>query len=213
MGVANPKGSWAPKDSLDKLTTAAGEGAVNPDTRPDVVAAAADLSKTQADLALQKAIRIPDPTFSLFYEHNPPNTPGPDTFGLGVSFPLPLWNLNRGNIRAAQATTEQSALTLGKLEAQARADIADAEIAYAEARRRSGLYENEIRPRAARVRETIAFAYQKGGASLVDLLTAERDDNSIRLAAAEALADAANAAADLNSARNVVPTTQLTSKQ
>jgi outer membrane protein, heavy metal efflux system len=123
---------------------------------------------------------------------------------------LPLWNHNRGNIRAAEAMREQSEWSLGKITAQAQADIAIAELTYEEALQRWKRYQEEIRPRSAQVRESIAFAYGKGGASLVDLLTAERDDNSVRLAAAQALSDAASAAADLKAARTVISETELT---
>jgi len=71
-------------------------------------------------------------------------------------------------------------------------------------------YQEQIRPRSAQVRQSIAFAYSKGGASLVDLLTAERDDNNVRLATAQALSDAASTAADLKAARTIVSETELT---
>jgi cobalt-zinc-cadmium efflux system outer membrane protein len=211
MGVPDPKGRWTPQDSLEVLTQAppVTEPAQGPEARPDILAAEADLRKAQSDLALQKALRIPDPTFSLFYERNPPGPPGPDTMGIGVSFPLPLWNLNRGNIRAAEAAREQSALALAKVKAQAQADVANAWLAYEEARGRLRRYTEQIRPKSAQVRESVAFAYSKGGASLVDLLTAERDDNNVRLATAQALSDTASAAADLKAARAVVSEREL----
>jgi cobalt-zinc-cadmium efflux system outer membrane protein len=82
-------------------------------------------------------------------------------------------------------------------------------LAYQEARARLQRYQEQIRPRSAQVRESVAFAYDKGGASLVDLLTAERDDNNVRLAAAQALSDTASTAADLKAARTVVSETEL----
>lgn len=203
MGEAEPKGNWTPTDSLNDLTLV--PPPANPsriDTvRADVLAAEADLRRSQLNLKLQEAMRVPDPTFIIEYEHEPPGPPGPDTFGVGVSFPLPLWNWNRGNIKAAQATVDQAALALEKLKQQAAADIANAETAYKETFDRLLQYRNQIRPHAAKVRDAVAFAYEKGGASLVDLLTAERDDNNVRLATAQALSDAAGAAADLIAAR------------
>jgi cobalt-zinc-cadmium efflux system outer membrane protein len=100
-------------------------------------------------------------------------------------------------------------LSLGKIAAQARADIANAEVAYQEAQVRLRRYQDQIRPRSAQVRESVAFAYSKGGASLVDLLTAERDDNNIRLATAQARSDTVSAAADLKGARAIVSETEL----
>jgi len=212
MGVHQPKGDWIPLDSLESLSVPimSSETHASPGARPDVMAAEADLRKAKSDVELQKALRIPDPTFSVLYERNPPGPPGPDTLGVGVSFPLPLWNRNRGNINAAEASREQSALALSKLEAQAKADLAAAQVAYQEADTRLKRYQEQILPRSAQVRESVAFAYSKGGASLVDLLTAERDDNNIRLAIAQARSDRASAAADLHAAATTISPNQLT---
>jgi outer membrane protein, heavy metal efflux system len=213
LGVDQPAGNWTPTDSLEKLATSAPIAPQNTanGARPDVLAAETGLKGSEADLKLQKAIRIPDPTFSLLGEHEPPGGgPAVNTFGIGISFPLPLWNRNRGGIQSAQATVSQNEIALAKVKAQVAMDIADAEIAYNEASARLHHYQADIRPNAAKVRETIAFAYEKGGASLVDLLTAERDDNSIRLATSQAMADTANAAADLAAARNVLSKSELT---
>ena len=134
-------------------------------------------------------------------EHNPPGGgPPEDTVGIGVSFPLPLWNRNHGEIQSAQATVAKNELALAKARAQAAADVALARSAWQEATDRLVRYEKQIRPNAGAVRAAVAFAYEKGGASLVDLLEAERADNDARLATAQAQADTASAVADLNAA-------------
>jgi outer membrane protein, heavy metal efflux system len=215
MGIDHPKGDWFPAESLEELAVAPPphpEGQPGAD-RPDVLAAEADVRKSLGDLKLQKALRIPDPTFLAQYERNPPGPPGPNTFGLGVSFPLPLWNWNKGGIKTAQGALDQAELQLGKLKAQVYSEVASAQIGYDEAITRLRRYEEQIRPRAAKVRESVAFAYEKGGASLVDLLTAERDDNAVRLAAAQAMSDTASAAADLAAAQNVLSEKELNSSK
>ena len=214
MGVKQPKGYWTPGDSLETLMEVSSAVAAlgsNPDAaRPDVLAAKADLQGGQAQLQLQKAMRIPDPTFSVGAEHNPPGGgPAVDTFLLGVSFPLPLWNRNGGNIKAAQAAVEQFGDMLGKIKAQAAADIADAESAHHEARERWLRYRDETAPKSAKVRESVAFKYDRGAATLADLLNAEQTDNTIRLALAQAMNDTASTAADLIAARTVLTETEL----
>ena len=200
LAVSNPKGNWAPGDSLDKLASlpfTRQEGSPGA-FRPDLFAAEAVARKAEADLRLQKAMRIPDPTLMLMYEHEPPDAI--NTIGLGVAFPLPLWNRNRGAIQAAAAQREQSALAVQKLKAQIAAEINTASLSYADAAARLRRQRDEIQPKSAEITKTISFAYQKGGASLLDLLIAERNDNDIRLATAQAMADAANAAAALKAA-------------
>jgi len=217
MGLTHPKGAWRPVESLDNLAglLAPPPAETKPNAaRPDVLAAEADLRGGLANLKLQKALRIPDPTFSLGYEHEPPGGGPPvDTFNLGVSFPLPLWNRNGGNIKAAQASLQQFEFALGKVRTQAKADVANAEVEYGEADSRLHRYQEQIRPKATQVRESVAFAYEKGGASLVDLLDAERTDNDVRLAAAQALSDTASAVADLKAARTVLSEAELNSNK
>jgi cobalt-zinc-cadmium efflux system outer membrane protein len=127
-----------------------------------------------------------------------------DTLLVGVSFPLPLWNWNRGEIKSAQATVDKNTLALAKAKAQAAADIADAQAEFQEASARLARYQDQILPKSKKVRESVAFAYEKGGASLVDLLEAERADNDARLATAQALADTASAVADLKAATDAI---------
>jgi outer membrane protein TolC len=55
------------------------------------------------------------------------------------------------------------------------------------------------------------FKYEKGAATLVDLLNAEQTDNTIRLAYAQAMNDTASALADLTAARLTLSETQLDS--
>ncbi len=204
LGSDQPRGLWTPAETLAQMviTTPESHAANTSALRPDVRATEADWHQAQADLKLQRAMRIPDPTVSLLGEHNPPGGgPATDTFGLGISFPLPLWNWNRGEIKTAQAKVEQSALALAKARAQATADAANADVEYREAIERLQRYQNQILPKSQQVRESVAFAYEKGGATLVDLLEAERADSDARLATAQALADTASAVADLKAAR------------
>src|SRR5438552_18916294 len=103
LGEQEPRGEIDLADGLDSLGTVSAEATNAPPatfSRPDLVAAEAAPVKAQADLRAQKAARIPDPTLLAQYEHEPPDQP--NTVGFGVSFPLPLWNRNGGNIAAAE---------------------------------------------------------------------------------------------------------------
>jgi cobalt-zinc-cadmium efflux system outer membrane protein len=174
-------------------------------SRADLVAAEESLKKSDADLKLQKSIRIPDPTFVLQVEHNPPGpAPAPDTFGFGVSFPLPLWNRNGGAIKVAEAARKQAAIQVEKTRTQIASDIITARQNYFEATARLKRYEDELLAKSRSVVESVSFAYQKGGATLVDLLIAQLNDNTTRQGAAQARSDAASAAAALTAAQQTV---------
>jgi cobalt-zinc-cadmium efflux system outer membrane protein len=217
MGVREPKGHWTPVDRLEEMDAIVPPP---PETmsgaaRPDVLAAEADLTGGQFNLKLQKAIRIPDPTISVQYEHNPvpPGPPPDDTYGIGVSFPLPIWNHNGGNIKAAQAALDQFEFALGKVRAQNVSDVANAQVEYREAYDRLQRYQTLIVPQSAKSRAAVSFAFEKGSATLVDLLEAERTDNSVRMSMAQAQSDTASAVADVIAAQNVLSQTELEARQ
>ena len=202
LGTPAPAGRIQLSDSLLTLATAHTVTAdeVAPDQRPDLTAAEATLAKAESDLVLQHHGVIPDFTVSVLFEHNPPDAP--NTVGLGVSLPLPLWNRNGGAIRAARAARAQAQALLEKTSAQISADVADARSAYREAHARSDSYRGDLTAKSANVVHTVAYSYEHGGSSLVELLAAERNDNDIRLASARAQADAVSAAFALSAALN-----------
>jgi len=201
LGEKKPSGAWMMADDLGEL---AAVGEVNGPTapRPDLVAAQATLRKSEWDWRLQRAMQVPDPTILVQYEHEPFDQP--NTIGVGISLPLPIWNQNGGNIHAAAAVRDQAASQVGKIQTQVASDISTAEVAYQEALTRWHKYQKDISPRASEVLKSVTYAYQKGGATLLDLLEAERSDNDIRLATAQAMADSATTAATLANVRNVI---------
>ena len=204
MGVPKAAGDVTLADPLEELARRpVADTEVSPTAgRADLVAATRALEKAEADLRLQKAERIPDPTVALQYEHQPATQP--NTIGLGVNFPLPLWNRNRGEIKTAEAARDQARTQVEKLKAQIAADIATARLSHDIALKRWQTYRDQLRPKSAQIRQTVAFAYERGGASLLDLLSAERDDNAIRLAALQAANDTVTAAAALEAATETI---------
>ncbi len=207
LGVRDPKGKWKTVDPLDKLASKEVSGRSLSSVvgeRPDLVAAEAALRKATEDLRLQKAMRIPDPTFLVQYEHQPPDQP--NTVGIGVSIPLPIWNHNRGNIRAAEATRDQAELQIGKVQSTIASDIISAQIAERDALGRWQHYRDDVQPKSKKVLEILSYSYKKGATPLVALLEATRTDNDVRLAAAQAMSDSAAAAVTLAAARNILTT-------
>lgn len=201
LGAKRITGEWHPVDTLKELALNS-PAAGNEDTRPDLLAARSMLEKSEADLQLQKAMRIPDPTFLVQYEHQAPDQP--NTVGFGLSFPLPLWNRNTGNIKAAEAARRQAEVAMQKIEGQVAFEVASARVAYAEATHRWQAYQSDLASKSGKVLETVQFAYKKGGASLLDLFAAQRTDNEVRTATVQAMGDRAVAAATLAAALNAL---------
>jgi len=199
LGRPSPRGAVVVADSLEQLADrGTGAHAAPPGgMRPDVAAARAELRQAESSLALARAQRIPDPQLLFQFEHEPPDRP--NSVGLGVSLPLPLWSRNAGAIAAARAERENARLEVSRTEAEFAADTSGVAAELDEASGRWQRYRDELRPRSDEIRRTISLAYQRGGASLVDLLQAQRSDNDVRLATMQAAADAAIAAARLRS--------------
>jgi cobalt-zinc-cadmium efflux system outer membrane protein len=203
LGIKEPRGNLKLTDSLEELAQKSQPISETKDgsDRPDLMAAEANLKKTEADLRLQKALRIPDPTFLLQYEHNPPDQP--NTLGVGVAFPLPLFSHNAGNIRSAAVARDEAARQVEKTKAQIASDIGISQLNYQEALHRWKNYRDVVRPKSARILDSVTFAYEKGAASYLDLLAAQRNDNEVRIATAQAAVDTVEAQTNLKSAMNL----------
>ena len=200
LGVEKPAGKITLSQRLSDL---AGELAKEKQAahgdRPDLVAAEAMVKMMEANVGLQKAVRVPDITVQLQYEHEPPDQP--NTAGIGFSIPLPLWNHNKGAIAAAEAQKQAAELAVAKIRSQVISDANQAWATYRSANDKWENYTQKITPKSRDSLAALTYAYRKGGIPLVALLTAQRNDNDIRTAAAQAALDTVSAAADVQSTR------------
>jgi outer membrane protein TolC len=72
LGIDTPTGKWTAGDSIEQVMISPPEmAAMTNAARPDVLAAEADLRSARANLDLQKALRIPDPTFLAQFGFSP----------------------------------------------------------------------------------------------------------------------------------------------
>ena len=149
---------------------------------------------------------MPDPTLQVQYEREPPDQR--NTFGFGVSFPIPLFNRNSGAIRAASVAAESARRDLARGRVRTEQDLAATREALEIARERASRFAGELVPKSTSVRDTVRFAYELGGASLLELLEAERNANDLLVAAAAAQGDLAAARADYRAARLAAPATE-----
>lgn len=164
-------------------------------TRPDLKAALQTVEKAETDHKLAVANGSTDPTFSLDVGRNPPI---PVYFGVGVNIPLRLFDRNQGEKLRTQ-------LDIGKNEKLRDASYAqvfgDVDSAYATLTSNLPLlrsYKSEYLKQAAQIRESISFAYQHGGASLLDFLNAQNDYRTFQLNYLNLVGAFLNAASQLN---------------
>jgi len=172
------------------------------DTRPDLKAAVQAVDKAQTDHKLAVANGSTDPTWSVWYTHNSSNNNpfGINTLGVSVNIPLRIFDRNQGEKLRTQLDIKRNERLRDAAEAQVLSDV-DSDYATVE----SNL--NLLRPYKAkylqmsvRVRDTITFSYQHGGASLLDFLNAQAEYRSVQLNYANLVGSYLIAAAQLNMA-------------
>ena len=141
--------------------------------RPEVAAARAQLERARAALALAHRDRIPEVALSANYaqEGTGQGAIQPPTVTLGISLPLPLFNQQQGEVARAEADVLGAQVTLARARAQAAADVRAAMSALESARSRA---ERRIDERARRARDLVQLQWEKGAASQLELLDAQR---------------------------------------
>jgi cobalt-zinc-cadmium efflux system outer membrane protein len=76
------------------------------------------------NIALQKALAVPDVTFGPEFDQNSNYTS--NYFGLGISLPIPLLDRNQGNIRSAKNQYKQEEATSKQIELKLQNDVLNA---------------------------------------------------------------------------------------
>jgi len=169
-------------------------------TRPDLRAAMQSVELAKLNHQLAQANGSTDPTFSAWYSHNPSfaNPFANNTVGGSVSIPLRINDRNQGEKLRTQLDIGRNERLREANEAQVFSDV---DSAYATLESNLTLlrpYKTMYLQQALSVRDTITFAYQNGGASLLDLLQAQQDYRSIQVNYLNLIGSFLNAANQLN---------------
>jgi cobalt-zinc-cadmium efflux system outer membrane protein len=145
--------------------------------RPDLRAQAEALAQARAQAQLARRARIPDVTVSVAFnvQGQAPSYSNPPNLMAGLGLPLPVLNQQRGEVERADAVVREQEALVDEAEAQVRTDVETAFAAWdlarvqAERMERGGLLAS-----ARRARELVSVQYQRGAASLLELLDAQR---------------------------------------
>lgn len=165
------------------------------ENRPDLKAAMQAVEKARTDHKLAVANGSTDPTFGFDVGRNPPID---QYFGVSVSIPLRIFDRNQGEKLRTQIDIDRDQRLLDATQAQVFSDV---DSAYALVNSNLILlrpYKAKYLEQAVRVRETVRFAYEHGGASLLDLLSAENEYRSVQLNYVNLVGSYLTAAAQLN---------------
>lgn len=161
--------------------------AANLSAQPELALAHAELRARNARIDLAKAERIPDVKVEALYHRL--EATKENTFDIGLSIPLPLFNRNNGRLREAHAEAAaaeaRSRMTENELNLGLRKSYAQLTVALANTR----TLKTEILPRAATVLKAAELRHAEGDTSLADVLPTRHEWATIQLRHLESLLD------------------------
>lgn len=170
------------------------------DARPDLQAALQAIQQSQTNHKLAVANGSTDPTFGTWYTWNA-STNNPDatqTLGVNVSVPLRIFDRNQGEKKRTLIDIDRSQQASEAVRAQVFSDV---DSSYAQVQSDIALlkpYKAQYNAQALRVRDTVTYAYQHGGASLMDFLNAQSNYRQVQLAYLQLIGAYLTAAGQLN---------------
>lgn len=139
---------------------------------PDLARWAAEISKRQAVIDLERSRVIPDITLTWGYRRY--NTTDEDVFIAGVSIPLPLLNRNQGGIDEARFRLTRAEEERRAAEVRVATALAEAYRALSTAYAEVTTLEDKVLPGAESAFEAVNEGYRLGKFGLLDVLDAQR---------------------------------------
>ena len=124
--------------------------------------------------------------------------PAPSYVGVSIGIPLRIFDRNQGERQRTKLDIERNKKLRNAAEALIYSDVDSAHAMLNSTLILLQPYKTKYLPQAVRVRDTVTFSYQRGGASLLDFLQAARDYRSVQLGYLTLVGSYFSAAAQLN---------------
>lgn len=188
LGVRGPVPDYSVDDHVldyavpPALVTATEDGLLRMafEHRPDLAAQGYQRASAEAAIALAKRQRFPDISVGLAYAQSGVGGSGtnaplqPPMVTLSLSAPIPVFYQQQGEIRKAEANYDTQSLQQAKITTQVVSDVSSAAAAYQSSRALVERMEQTLRPSAERAFSITRLQYDKGAATLMDFLDAQR---------------------------------------
>jgi cobalt-zinc-cadmium efflux system outer membrane protein len=144
--------------------------------RTDVKIAQANFEQTQTLARQARRARLPDISLSLGYSEqcSAASCSSEPAFNAGLSGNLPILYQQQGEIRHAESSALAAERTFNKAKAQVLSDVTQSFAAYGAANSQVQRMESKLLQQARQSRDLAQLMYQKGAASLIDFLDAQR---------------------------------------
>ncbi len=183
---------------LEELTRVALE------SRPDVRAQRIGLGRANAEVALQRANRFDD--VYLFYDpftyqdNRPSRLASSRSWSVGLTFTLPIYNRNQGNIARATSNVQQTRGEISSLERRVVSEVRLAEREYLASRRALEQIERTLLPLARDSLARNAADFSAGGIDAEEYRSRLEEAAELAASHRDALVRHRRAALDLNTA-------------
>jgi cobalt-zinc-cadmium efflux system outer membrane protein len=138
--------------------------------RPDIASALQQKDRADTETRLQRAIRSSNVTVGGGYKRNAID----NSFVLGVTLPLQIFNRNQGGILRADAEQKRSANLQAALQKQIQLEVQQAYNAVEINRQRVEYIRTQHLGKAEETSKVTLISYSLGGATLIDYLDAQR---------------------------------------
>jgi cobalt-zinc-cadmium efflux system outer membrane protein len=154
-------------------------------SRPDLQAAHTGVTLANDTVSLAFGNRARDWSWGGDYSFQSPGQAG---LGLSFGVDLPIHDRNQGEIARSQAAVRQSIEMEASAKAGVQTDVVNAYYGLQSNEEIVNLYESGYLKQASDSRDISTYAFQRGAASILDLLDAERSYRATQLAYRQALA-------------------------
>lgn len=136
------------------------------------------LQYQKQNLAFQKALAVPDITLSPSYDLN--SNYAPHYVGLGFSLPLPVFNGNRGNIKAARWQVKQEEANLSQADIRLQNEVTGAYQKYRYSMQLHSAMQQDFYNNYKQLQESIAESFRQRQISLLEFIDYFNDYETIR---------------------------------
>ena len=157
----------------------------------------AQVGVERARLVLRRAEVEPVPNVTVGTGYTRQNQNVSSDWAVSLGMPIPVWNRNQGNVRAARAQVAEAANEVARVQNELIGRVATAYALYASARKRADKYRAEILPRAEESYRLSLKAYQGGQFEYLRVLEAQRAVAETRLEYLRSLGEMWRAASDI----------------
>ncbi len=170
------------------------------DARPDLRAAVLTVQQAETSYKLAQADGSTDPTIGVWFTHNGSfnNPDALNTVGASINIPLRIFDTNQGEKLRTKIDIKRNERLREGVETQVYSDVDSAYAALSSDINLLKPYRSRYLEQAVRVRDTVQFSYQHGGAALLDFLNAENEYRSVQLSYVNLIGSYLTAAAQLN---------------